>query len=101
MLPAVKPTTGKEVAAIHPAAPTTVQEEHDLGPLVPSRTSGEGKSDHYTYTAAELMVLLKVGRSKIREMLRSREILSFKVGSLVRVRHKDLEEYIERVASAR
>jgi excisionase family DNA binding protein len=79
-----------------------VKDERDVGPLVPAGTSEAGKSDAPVYySAAELMVSLKVGRSKVREMLRTREIPSIKIGSLVRVRREDLEEYLERAASAR
>jgi excisionase family DNA binding protein len=47
-------------------------------------------------TVAELQRLLSLGRTKTYELIASREIPSYKIGHVVRVRRQDVEEFLDR-----
>ena len=47
-------------------------------------------------TVAELQRYLNLGRTKTYELVASREIPSYKIGRAVRVRRRDVEEYLDR-----
>jgi excisionase family DNA binding protein len=48
------------------------------------------------FTTDELVRWLCLGRTKTYEMLRSGEIPSYKIGRVRRIRHQDLEAWLER-----
>jgi putative molybdopterin biosynthesis protein len=48
-----------------------------------------------TLTCKELSKMLRIGKTKLYELLRSGELPSFRVGRLYRVTLADVERYIE------
>ena len=52
-------------------------------------------------TAEEAAKVLRIGRSKLYQLLAAQELASIKIGRSRRVRMADVEDYIERLASCR
>lgn len=64
--------------------------------LVSSNGTGERK---LLYTVNEVAVLLSIGRTKVRELVDSGQILSVRIGRAVRVPTQCLDDYIDRLAA--
>jgi excisionase family DNA binding protein len=47
----------------------------------------------------EAAAMLRVGRSKIKELVRDKELLSFKMGRLLRIPINSIDDYIEKQMS--